>query len=179
MRDSLTEGDFVLIQFGHNDGGHIDQPKYRGSLKGMGDESKVVEFNTDSTEVVHTYGWYMKKYIEETKAHGATPIVLSMIPRNEWQNYKVVRADDTYGKWAEKAVRQAGGFFIDLNDSIALKYEKMGKAEVSKLFPKDHTHTNLEGAKLNALTVAEALENLKESNLRDYIYLSKEELENE
>ena len=171
VKDSLQEGDFVLIQFGHNDGGHIDQPKYRGSLKGMGDETQVVKFEADSTEIVHTYGWYIKKYIEETIAKGATPVVFSMIPRNQWKDGKIVRADRDYGKWAEEAVRQIGGFFVDLNDSIAQKYEELGKTKVKEFFPKDHTHTNLRGAKLNALTVAEALENLEESNLRDYIYL--------
>ena len=84
-----------------------------------------------------------------------------MIPRNEWNNERVVRADKDYGKWAEEAVRQAGGYFVDLNDSIARKYEEMGKARVKNFFPKDHTHTNLQGAKLNALTVAEALEKFK------------------
>lgn len=57
----------MLIQFGHNDGGNIDQPKYRGSLKGMGDETQTVQFKDDSTEVVHTYGWYMKNILTKPK----------------------------------------------------------------------------------------------------------------
>lgn len=174
VEDSLQEGDFVLIQFGHNDGGHIDQPKYRGSLKGMGDEAQIVAFENDSTEVVHTYGWYMKKYIEEAEAKAATPIVFSHIPRNIWRNGKVERADERYGKWAKEAVEEAGGYFIDLNDSIARKYEDLGHQEVQNYFPKDHTHTNMEGAELNALIVAKSLDQLKDSGIRDYIYIPKE-----
>ncbi|AVR45626.1 rhamnogalacturonan acetylesterase [Christiangramia fulva] len=175
VEDSLDKGDFVLIQFGHNDGGHIDTPKYRGSLKGMGDETQTVEFKSDSTEVVHTYGWYMKKYIEEAKAKGATPIVLSMIPRNIWHGNKVERNDDSYAKWAKEAVQEAGGFFIDLNDSIARKYEAMGKQEVKDFFPKDHTHTNMKGAELNAYIVAKSLDQLKGSGIRDYVFIPEEE----
>ena len=167
----LDKGDFLLIQFGHNDGGEVDQPKYRGSLKGMGDETQTVEFKKDSTEVVHTYGWYMKKYIAEAKEKGATPIVLSMIPRNIWHAKKVERNDDSYAKWAKEAVDEAGGYFIDLNDSIARQYEQMGRQEVKKLFPQDHTHTNLEGAKLNAFIVATSLDQLRKSDIRDYIFI--------
>ncbi|MCG9970025.1 rhamnogalacturonan acetylesterase [Christiangramia crocea] len=171
--DSLDEGDFLLIQFGHNDGGHIDKPKYRGSLKGMGDETQTVEFSEDSTEVVHTYGWYMKKYIDEAEEKGATPIVLSMIPRNIWHGDKVERNDDSYAKWAKEAVEEAGGYFVDLNDSIASRYEDMGRQKVKEFFPKDHTHTNLEGAELNALVVAKSLNQLKGSGIRDYIFIPK------
>ncbi|MDT0688930.1 rhamnogalacturonan acetylesterase [Salegentibacter sp. F188] len=177
VEENLDEGDFVLIQFGHNDGGHIDQPKYRGSLKGMGDETQTVEFQNDSTEIVHTYGWYMKKYIEEAKAKGATPIVLSMIPRNIWHGNQVERNGDSYAGWAKAAVQEAGGYFIDLNDSIAKKYENLGHQEVQNYFPKDHTHTNMEGAELNALIVAKALDQLKGSGIRDYIFIPEEETE--
>jgi len=171
--NKLDKGDFLLIQFGHNDGDEVDQPKYRGSLKGMGDNTQKVEFK-DSSEIVHTYGWYMKKYITETKEKGATPIVLSMVPRNIWHAKKVARNDDSYAKWAKEAADVAGGYFIDLNDSIARKYEQMGQQQVKKLFPKDNTHTNMKGAKLNALIVAKSLSNLKECELRDYIFFAEE-----
>jgi lysophospholipase L1-like esterase len=175
VENNLDKGDFVLIQFGHNDGGHIDQPKYRGSLKGMGDETQTVQFKEDSTEVVHTYGWYMKKYIEEANSKGATPIVLSMIPRNIWHGSKVERNNDSYAKWAKEAVKEAGGYFIDLNDSIAIQYEELGQEVINDFFPKDHTHTNLKGAELNALIVAKSLNQLKGSGIRNYVFIPKEE----
>ena len=40
---------------------------------------------TKQHEVVHTFGWYMRKYVAETKAKGATPIVCSLVPRKIWQ----------------------------------------------------------------------------------------------
>ena len=163
------------MQFGHNDGGHVDQPKYRGSLKGIGDETQEVQRDSTGVETVHTYGWYMKQYIKETEAAGATPIVLSMIPRNEWPNGKVERPTESYVKWAKEAVDEAGGYFLDLNEAVAQKYEAMGKEKAVEFFPDDHTHTNHAGAQLNALTVAELIEGLRKSDLRDYVFIASEE----
>ena len=79
----IKPGDFVLMQFGHNDGGSIDKEKARGSLKGIGEETQEVTIEaTGKKEVVRTFGWYMRKFIADAKAKGATPIVLSPVPRN-------------------------------------------------------------------------------------------------
>ncbi|WP_241652676.1 rhamnogalacturonan acetylesterase [Leeuwenhoekiella marinoflava] len=174
VKSELEPGDFVLMQFGHNDGGNVDKAKYRGSLKGMSDETQEVQRDSSGIETVHTYGWYMKQYIKETQEAGATPIVLSMIPRNEWPDGKVERPTDSYVKWAKEAVDEAGGFYLNLNEAVAQKYEAMGKDSVKALFPDDHTHTNHDGAKLNALTVAELIEGLRQSDLRDYVFIKEE-----
>jgi lysophospholipase L1-like esterase len=52
----MKAGDSVLIQLGHNDGGELDGPKPRGTIRGLGDESKVVTLLDGKTETVHTYG---------------------------------------------------------------------------------------------------------------------------
>jgi len=163
------EDDYVFIQFGHNDAGNIDKAKYRGSLKGVGEEIQEVERDS-ITETVHTYGWYMKKMIRETKEKGAIPIVLSLTPRNEWPSGKVERRTDTYVKWTEEIAKAEDVFYIDVNDIVATKYEALGKDEVKAFFPQDHTHTNLEGATFTALAVAEVLKNSKEMGMRGYIF---------
>lgn len=169
VKNQLQPGDFILIQFGHNDAGAIDKEKFRGSLKGMGDETQEVLLADGSKEVVNTFGWYMTKFIREAKEKGAIPIVLSQTPRNEWPNNKVERRNDTYTKWSKEIANQEKVNYIDLNEIVALKYEALGKDKVKAFFPKDHTHTGLEGATLNALTVAESIKKLKECGLKDYI----------
>ncbi len=82
------------IQFGHNDAGAIDKEKFRGSLKGNGNETQVV-VRDSLTETVQTFGWYMEKFVKEAKEKGAIPIVLSQTPRNEWPNDKVERRTDS------------------------------------------------------------------------------------
>jgi lysophospholipase L1-like esterase len=168
---ALKKGDYVIMQFGHNDGGPLDDTaRARGSIKGIGNESKEI-YNpiTKKQETVYTYGYYMRKYIRDTKAKGAIPIVCSPIPRNEWRDGKVVRSKNSYAGWAEQVAKEEGAYFIDLNDLVATKYEEMGAATVKSFFPGDHTHTDLNGAKLNAQIVMEQLKKINPGNLKKYM----------
>jgi len=169
VKKQLQPGNYILIQFGHNDAGAVDKEKLRGSLQGNGNETQEVIRPDGSKEIVNTFGWYMEKFIREAKEKGAIPIVLSQTPRNEWPNDKVERRADTYGKWSKEAAAKEGAFYIDLNEIVAQKYEVLGKDKVKEFFPKDHTHTGLEGAALNALTAAESIKKLKDCGLKDYI----------
>jgi lysophospholipase L1-like esterase len=159
VRSQLKAGDFVLIQFGHNDGGSPTGDRGRGSLRGNGAETQVITNQAGVVETVYTYGWYLRQYIAGAKAKGATPIVLSQVPRNIWQHGKVGRESDRYGKWAREAADQEGATFIDLNELVAVRYEQLGEATVRELFfkPTDHTHTTRAGAELNATVVADAM----------------------
>jgi lysophospholipase L1-like esterase len=157
----LKPGDVVLIQFGHNDGGPLDTGRARASLKGVGDETKdVVPETTRKAETVHTYGWYLRKYVEDTRAKGAIPIILSPVPQNMWNDQgKVNRASKDYGGWAAEVANAEGVRFVDLNDIVAKHYEEEGKEKVeSTYFTKvDHTHTSEAGARLSALSLVEGL----------------------
>ncbi len=168
----LKEGDFLLVQFGHNDGNEPGAPKYR-ALPGSGDETGQATPNDSITETVHTYGWYMKKYIADAKAKGVSVIVLSPAPRNEWLDGKVERVDETYGKWAKEAAITEGAFFIDMNDAVAIEYEAMGPQIVKAFFTGDHSHTNVAGARLNALILARQIKDLTDCKLYGYVELEK------
>ena len=153
----LKAGDFVLVGFGHNDGSPIDDAKARGSLKGTGDETQDVTKADGTVETVHTFGWYMRKYVQDVKAKGATPILFSQIPWGDMRDGKSARVTETYGKWLKEIADAEGVLYIDLNDMVATKYEELGIDVVRTYFPGDHTHTNLEGATLNAQTMVEGL----------------------
>jgi lysophospholipase L1-like esterase len=166
----LKSGDFVLMQFGHNDGGPLDDGRARASLKGNGDQSQVItNKSSGKVETVHTYGWYMRKYIADAKARGATPIVLSPVPRKIWKDGKVARANNDYGKWAKEAAAAENIPFVDLNEIIAGHYKALGPEKVETLFGDEHTHTNEEGARLNAQCVVEGLRALKNCLLSSYL----------
>jgi rhamnogalacturonan acetylesterase len=162
VMSTLTEGDYVMIQFGHNEGSKPDTSRggYRGVLKGTGDETVSLSWKDSSVEVVHTYGWYLKKFIRDAKSKGARPIICSMIPRNQFADGKVKRANNDFGKWAKEVAESEGVFFIDLNAITADKYDVLGPDEVKKLFHGDHTHTNVDGAKINAASVVQGIRNL-------------------
>jgi lysophospholipase L1-like esterase len=163
----VKAGDYVMMQFGHNDGGP------GGSLSGNGDEEgEHADRDGKTKSVVHSYGWYLRKYIADTKAKGATPIVCSLIPRNDWTDGKVRRAGASYGGWAKEAAKQGEALFIDLNSLIADRYDKLGEETVKPFFPKEHTHTGWDGALLNAQCVVEGIRSLTECPLRTYLSAS-------
>ena len=167
----LKPGDFVLMQFGHNDNGPLDSEKARASIKGNGDEAQEVTIKeTGVKETVHSYGWYLRKYATDTKAKGATAIVLSLIPRNIWVEGKVLRATDDYTVWATTAAHDSGAFFVDLNAIVATHYEALGEEKVkTDFFTADHTHTTPEGAALNAASVIEGVQTLKDCPLASFL----------
>jgi len=157
--DRIKKGDYLIMQFGHNDGGPLDDTaRARGTLKGVGPESKEI-FNpiTKEQELVYTYGWYITKFVDEAKAKGATVIICSPIPRNQWRDHRIIRSVDSYAQWAEEVAKREQVQFINLNNLIADDYDRVGEVVVQRYFPSDHTHTNLQGAKKNAEIIVEAL----------------------
>ena len=165
----VKRGDFVIIQFGHNDSSPLfTGTRPRGSIKGTGEQTEegTVEI-TGEHEVVHTFGWYMRQYVADTRGKGASPIVCSLVPRNVWKDGAVVR--DPYAAWAREAAVSSGAEFIDLNEIVARRYEEMGPERVSALFPSDHTHTNREGAEINAAAVVSGLKASKPCTLCPYL----------
>ena len=170
---TLKKDDYIMMQFGHNEGSKPDtfRAGYRGVLKGTGEETVNLHWNDSSLETVHTYGWYLKKFVTDAKAKGAIPIICSMIPRNEFREGKVQRAGNDYGKWAKEVAENNSTFFIDLNSITADKYDALGPDEVKHFFSGDHTHTNVAGATINARCVIDGLTVLKDCTLNKYVQL--------
>lgn len=168
---TLKKGDYVLIQFGHNDGSPLDDTaRARGTIRGIGDESKEI-YNPirKMKETVYTYGHYMRKLAADAKARGAVPIICSPVPRNNFKDGKVRRGDQDYGLWAEQVAEQTGAYFIDLNRRIADQYDRMGAEAVAEFFPKDHTHPNLQGSTLNAAMVVAGIRELSQCDLKLFL----------
>jgi len=167
----MKKGNFVLIQFGHNDDGAInDASRARGSLPGLGEETQEIDnLLTKQHEVVHTFGWYMRKMVADTKAKGATPIVLSLTVRNIWKDGRVERGPGKYGEWSAEIAKSLNVLFIDVTKLIADRYEAMGEEKVKALFGPDHTHTSPAGAELNAQLVIVGLRMLKGKPLDRYL----------
>lgn len=167
---TMKKGDYVLMQFGHNDGGELaDTLRARGTIKGIGNESKDI-YNPirKVNETVYTYGHYMRKYANEAKAKGAIPIIVSPVPRFKFDDKNKINKDQ-YGVWAQEVAKQTGVYFLDLNTMVIEKYEKLGSEKVKAFFPKDHTHTNEAGATLNAELVTKGIKDLKGCQLKKYI----------
>jgi rhamnogalacturonan acetylesterase len=166
----LKKGDFVLIQFGHNDGGALDDTaRARGSIKGIGNDSVDI-YNPirKQREIVYSYGKYMRTYVNDCKLRGAIPIICSPVPRNNKVQGKI--PIDNYATWSKEIAIETRVAFIPLSSMIAETYNTLDSVTLNKLFYGDHTHTSLEGAKLNVEMVVQGIKDIKRMNLRKYLW---------
>ncbi|MBS1792765.1 MAG: rhamnogalacturonan acetylesterase [Acidobacteria bacterium] len=176
----IRPGDFVIIQFGHNDVGKYDDPasKDRPALHGEGDETADVTRLDGKKETVHTFGWYLRKYAADARAKGATVIFCSMVPHKDWDNGKIVRKEsETFVKWTENAARATGAAFLNLNELIAVEFEKLGPEKVEAFFGDKRTHSTPAGALFNAQRVVAAIKGLKKPKLSKYLAVKAKEIE--
>ncbi len=160
--NALQPGDFVIMQFGHNDAGAINTGKARAELPGAGNDSKVYKMEaTGKYQVIYPFGWYIRKFVMDAWEKGATAIVLSHTPRNMFDDGKISRNTNSFGAWSSQAAAETGACYIDLNKISGDKLEKIawdeGLGKVAEYFKRDHTHSSLKGARLNAQSIAEGL----------------------
>ncbi len=179
--NSLQPGDYVLIQFGHNDIGGIDKQKERGVIATDKDTCHVYRMESNGKyKVIYSFGWYIRKMVRDAQEKGATPIILSFTPRNEWHQGKgevrgtfypvdektskeyIERRNDKYiPQWDKTIAEELGAAFVDVHNITADALDKLGKEKAAAYFNHDHTHTSLKGAKLNAQSVAKGLKAIK------------------
>jgi len=179
LMEHVKAGDFVLIQFGHNDFSPVNEAesvpvsarRSRGTLPGLGEESKEIDnIITKKHEVIHTYGWYLRQMVKEVQAKGAQPILLSPTVHNAWKEGKISQGRfDDYRKWAEEQARQLGVPFLDVTRRLVEEYERRGQEQVKPLFPKDTVHTSAQGSDLVASVVVAGLRELKNQPLNVYL----------
>ncbi len=187
---TLRPGDYVLIQFGHNDIGGIDKDKERGVIACAKDTSHVYHLKSNGRNlVVYSYGWYLHKMIVDAKEKGATPIIVSFTPRNEWHEGKgevkgkfypvmekkgkqyIERRNDKYiTEWCKQVADEHGVEFVDVHNISADSLDKLfskaktpaeAKEKANTYFNHDHTHTSLIGARNNVKSLAIGLRQIK------------------
>jgi lysophospholipase L1-like esterase len=167
----VRPGDFVLLQFGHND--QKETEGGRGTLASAGDESQqVVSAATGRAMVVRTYGWYLRQYARAARDARAALLFLSPVPRNHWKddgsfdNTTAIHAR----LMAEVAARERAAFF-DLNAAVARLYVQLGRQAVTERFftAGDNTHPNAAGAEANAMTVVDGIRGVPALGLSRYV----------
>ena len=153
--DSLREGDYVFIQFGHND--------------------QKIQDSTRYAEPFTTYRKNLERFVCETREKGAIPILFTSIVRRKFENGFLV---DTHGDYPV-VVRQLAAEWkvplVDLQLLTAGAVTALGDetsrnfylwTPQTEKFPqgrKDDTHLKLEGATLVAKLAAQQLISLNNS----------------
>jgi lysophospholipase L1-like esterase len=166
MLDRVRAGDFVIIQFGHNDAGAINaEPpgstrplRARGTLPGIGPESEGIDnVLTSRHETVYTFGGYLRKMIADVRAKSATPILMSLTKTNHFKDGRVECPAAGYRLWDFQVAQAEKVAFVDLTRLIADRYQREGPEVVKTHFIDDTVHTNETGATANARDVVSAL----------------------
>jgi unsaturated rhamnogalacturonyl hydrolase len=166
----IKKGDFVLIQFGHNDGGPLNTGRARASLNGSDETNQTVIMEKNGgPETVYTFGHYIRLFVRQAKSKGATVIVMSYTPGNSWsEDGKMRRCTDTYAAWSKSVAQEEGVYYIDENDLAATKFEALGEQEAKKLY-KDSVHTIYGGAIINCEAIIQGVRNLTDCPLNKYL----------
>ncbi len=157
--DSLQEGDFVFIQFGHN-----DQKEY------------------DSTRYTTPYGTYsenLERFVNESHEKGATPVLFTSIVRRKFgEDGKLIDTHGDYPLAARNLAEKLSVPMIDLQKISKSWINNLGNenskemflwTEPNERFPegrKDDSHLSEKGAnKVAQIALAECRkQNLKFSN---------------
>jgi rhamnogalacturonan acetylesterase len=165
----VRKGDYVIIQFGHNDAGPINEEppgstrplRARGTLPGIGNESEEIDnVLTGQHETIYTFGWYLRKMIADVRAKGATPILLTLTKQKNWKGGHIPCPFDKHRQWTWQTAQSEKVEFVDLTRIIADRYERAGIDAVKAQFIDDSVHTNTAGAEANARDVVSGLRSI-------------------
>jgi len=171
LLEEVRPGDLVLIQFGHNDGGALNEelegstrpPRARGSLPGIGEETVAIDNAlTGKHELVHTFGWYLRKMVADVQARGGRPVLFSPTVQNRWTEHRKIVRYNPYRGWTREVAEQAAVPFVDLAQILADDYQARGRESVVEFFSRDTIHTNKWGAAHTAALVFSGLKGLRD-----------------
>ncbi|KAJ7110053.1 rhamnogalacturonan acetylesterase [Mycena epipterygia] len=148
---SVKSGDFVIIEFGHNDAAANPD---NGQQDAVGDGYNITEIVTtaNGTQIlIHSFAFYIENAVNAIKAKGGIPIISSQTPDNIWSG-TVIAAGGRFVTYAASVGTDTGITYVDHFDYTAQAYNKLGQTAVTTFYPIDHLHTSPAGA----LVVAEA-----------------------
>lgn len=147
--DSLKSGDYVFIQFGHND--------------------EKIQDSTRYTEPFSSYRRNLELFVRETREKGATPILFTSIVRRKFENGLLVDTHGNYPVVTRMVASDMNVSLIDLQLLTAGAVTAVGEEQSKNIylwtpptekFPKerqDDTHLCIEGAQLVAKLAAQQL----------------------
>jgi lysophospholipase L1-like esterase len=148
------KGDYIFVQFGHNDS-HIKDGK------------PAVDPATD-------FQTYLRQYIDEARAAGAKPVLVTPVARRTFENGRIVTGLQPYADAMFTVGKEKGVPVIDLHAAAMRLYDRLGDTGSADLnaAPGDRTHFSRKGALAIAQLVADALPHAV-PELRPYVKSSE------
>lgn len=151
VEESMRAGDYVFIEFGHNDT----------------KESDTTRFTTPEQ-----YGKNLLRYIEIVRSKGAIPVLLTQVCRRWWKEGVLADSHGEYLKECHRVAKESGVLFIDaerltrewltpLGDEGSKKYFMNLPAGKYPSHPEgkvDNTHFTVPGARIVAKMICKEIE---------------------
>ena len=188
-KKNVEAGDYVLIQFGHNDekNSGIDGYALKAYYDSIGDATSAAAVDTRGTVPSTTYKEYLGLIVDEVKAAGATPVLVSPVCRAYFSGNTIKRngrhdLGDSFSKLTSDGIlekqsvaeddhtmdypyhmkalaEEKGVSFVDLTTATKELYESYGSEKcLSYLFDgAGSTHFNTTGALLVARLCAQLM----------------------
>ena len=164
--EGASEGDYVFIQFGHNDESVEKKERY----------TTPAEFKSNLT-----------KFVKEARALKAIPILLTPVSRRKFDTTgKALETHQLYSALTKEVALAENVLFIDLDSKSRDLYQQFGKENSTLLFLQlkpgehpnypdgkiDNTHFSELGARLIAQLVLKEVKALN-TNLNNHIIVPK------
>ena len=172
----ITKGDYVFIQFGHFEEG-ITKNNSKYSVEGNGDET--ISVNIDGVEeIVHTFPWYIKYFVNQVLTKEGIPVLLSPTPEFSFVNGKIPKTNK-YQEYMESVANELKILYIDHYSYIANNMETLGENTIKERnwFPIDKIQTSPEAAESNAKMLINGIKCLNNEDLISI--LNEEEINND
>ncbi|KZP29794.1 carbohydrate esterase family 12 protein [Athelia psychrophila] len=136
----VKAGDYVIIEFGHNDGG--------GNVATSSTADLVGESLTDTQTVTLTNGTAEVGMIDQIVAKGATPIISSQTPDDPYEgSTTIIYEPSRFVGYALDAAAAKGVAYVDHFTAAVSLFSKYSAATVDAYYPLDqYLHTNTVGA---------------------------------
>ncbi|TBU46251.1 SGNH hydrolase [Dichomitus squalens] len=144
--DTVKSGDFVVIEFGHNDGGSLSTTD-NGRTDCPGDGEQTCTSPTTG-ETVYTFVFYEVEAGKALQAKGANVIFSSQTPDNPWESGTFEYTPSRFVGYAQKAASTIGAAYVDHGQYVANRFQSLGLSTVDSFYPNDHTHTSPQGANI-------------------------------
>ncbi|KAJ7061464.1 SGNH hydrolase-type esterase domain-containing protein [Mycena amicta] len=161
MAANVKAGDYVVIEFGHNDGGAptpTDNGRSDCPVGAAGYATVCPVVVNGVTQNILTYEAYLVNAAKLFQSKGANVIISSATPDNTWETGVFVYTPSRFVQYCQDAATATGATFVDHGLFTAALYKNMGAAVVDSYYPNDHTHTSPAGATVVARAFVLALE---------------------
>ncbi|EPS35507.1 hypothetical protein H072_11069 [Dactylellina haptotyla CBS 200.50] len=144
----VKAGDYVVIEFGHNDGGSLSTDNGRTDCPGTSTETCPVTYN-GVAETVLTFSAYLENATKSLKAKGAIVILSSQTPNNPWEGvttFPGTGSPPRFVAYAETSAGRQGATYLNHWLYSMDLYKRLGASATNAVYPNDHTHTSPTGA---------------------------------